>query len=31
MFDEFFGDEPATDISVRAARTLGTLIGIALW
>jgi hypothetical protein len=30
MFDEFFGDEPTTDMSVRAARTLGTLSGIAL-
>jgi hypothetical protein len=31
MFDEFFGDEPTNDPAIRAARTLGTVIGIALF
>jgi hypothetical protein len=31
MFDRFFGDEPTTDIGVRAGRAVGTIIGVALF
>jgi hypothetical protein len=31
MFDRFLGDEPTTDIGVRAGRALGTILGIAVF
>jgi hypothetical protein len=31
MFDEFFGDEPTNDSAIRAARAIGTMVGVFLY
>ena len=31
MFDSFFGDEPTTDVGVKAARVIATVFGIIMY